>query len=159
MPLVRGEVAEINEAVFAEHEAHAVPEPQASVRTKKYKYIRRLDGYDRPRPANTDETYTKALWLREGWDGHLVVPEQLYDLETDPQELRNLATDPDYQSVLTELRGLMIARMNRYKNPLLRQYNVADAPPARRTQAVSPQLDPQNLDLRDDPEIGVVYTD
>ena len=158
MPLVRGEVAEINEAVFAEHEAHAVPEPQASVRTKKYKYVRRLDGYDRPRPANTDETYTKALWLRDGWDEHLVIPEQLYDLETDPLEQRNLAADPNYQDVLSELRGLMVARMNRYKNPLLLKYNVADAPPEKRAQAVLPQLNPQSLDLSGDPEIGVIYT-
>ncbi len=159
MPLVRGEVAEINEAVFAEHEAHAVPEPQASVRTKRYKYIRRLDGYDRPRPANTDETYTRELWLKEGWDARLVVPEQLYDLENDPHEQRNLVDKLEHREILSELRGLIVARMEKYDNPLLRKYNVADAPPERREQAVSPQANPQHLNTNSNSEIGVIYTD
>ena len=157
MPLVRGEVDEINEAVFAEYEAHAVLEPQASVRTKRYKYIRRLDGNDEPRPANTDLTYTKDLWLKEGWDEHLVVPEQLYDLEVDPLEKHNLAADPRHGGVLSDMRRLMVARMEKYDNPLLRKYNVADAPPEKRVLPVTPQFVPQSLDSSNS-EFGVIYT-
>lgn len=157
MPLVRGEVDEINEAVFAEHEIHVAPEPQASVRTKRYKYIRRLDGYDEPRPANTDQTYTKTLWLGRGWDAHLLVPKQLYDLSTDPEERRNLAADPEHKAVLSDMRGLMVARMNKYDNPLLRKYNVADAPPEKKALPVTPQFTPLSSDGYS--EIGVIYTD
>ena len=157
MPLVRGEVEEINEAVFAEHEAHAVPEPQASVRTRQYKYIRRLDGSDQPRFANTDLTYTKELWLQRGWDEHLVVPEQLYDLEVDPLEKHNLAVDPRHGGVLSDMRRLMVARMEKYDNPLLCKYNVADAPPEKRVLPVVPPLAPQSLDAGNS-EIGVIYT-
>ena len=157
MPLVRGEVDEINEAVFAEYEEHAVLEPQASVRTKRYKYIRRLDGNDEPRPANTDLTYTKDLWLKEGWDEHLVVPEQLYDLEVDPLEKHNLAVDPGHGGVLSDMRRLMVARMEKYDNPLLRKYNVADAPPEKRVLPVVPPLAPQSLDASNS-EFGVIYT-
>ncbi len=156
-PLIRGEVEEINDAVFAEHEAHAVPEPQASVRTIQYKYIRRLDGYDQPRPANTDLTYTKELWVKEGWDTPLVAPEQLYDLKTDPQERNNLAADPKYQGTLSDMRSLMVARMNRYNNPLLRKYDVADAPPEKRALPVVPQFVPQSLNSSNS-EVGVIYT-
>ncbi len=157
MPLVRGEVDEINEAVFAEHEIHVSPEPQASVRTKRYKYIRRLDGNDEPRPANTDQTYTKTLWLEQGWDAHLLAPEQLYDLDVDPQEKNNLAAEPEYRDTLSKLRGLMVSRMNRYNNPLLRKYNVADAPPEKRLQPVTPQFVPQP-DSEGYLEIGVINT-
>ena len=156
MPLVRGEVEEINKAVFAEHEAHAVPEPQASVRTKRYKYIRRLDGSDQPRPANTDLTYTKELWVKEDWFGPLAVPEQLYDLRADPLENNNLAADPKHQETLSEMRRLMVARMNRYNNPLLQKYHVADAPPEKRALAVTPQLTPQMNSSSS--ELGVIYT-
>ena len=156
MPLVRGEVDEVNEAVFAEHEIHVDPEPQASVRTKRYKYIRRLDGYDEPRPANTDQTYTKGLWLEEGWDEHLVVPEQLYDLEIDPLEKHNLAADPRRGGVLSDMRRLMVARMEKYDNPLLRKYNVADAPPEKRALPVVPPLALQMNSSGS--ELGVIYT-
>ena len=156
MPLVRGEVDEINEAVFAEHEIHVAPEPQASVRTKRYKYIRRLDGYDEPRPANTDQTYTKDLWVKEGWDIRLLVPEQLYDLAVDPQEKNNLAADPEHQATLDNLRRLMVSRMNRYNNPLLRKYDVTDAPPEKRSLLVTPQFTP--LTSEGYSEIGVIYT-
>ena len=154
LPLVRGEATEINEAVFAEYETHAVADPVASVRTRDYKYIRRLDGNDEPRYANTDETRTRELWLREGWDLHLVAPEQLYNLRDDPSEKLNLAADPAYAGVLDEMRGLMVARMERYDNPLLRKYNVADAPPVK--APVAPRVAPFSTGAS---EFGFVHTD
>ena len=131
MPLVRGETDEINEAVYAEHEAHAVKEPQASVRTARYRYVRRLDGDERVKTRNTDRTFTKELWLQEGWAERPLTCEALYDLAEDPAERHNLIAEPDYQFVLSELRGLMVARMERFENPLLRGYQVAAAPPVR----------------------------
>ena len=107
LPLVRGGADEVNDAVFAEYEAHAAPDPVASVRTQDYKYIRRLDGNDEVRYVNTDRTRTKELWLEQGWDLHLVAPEQLYDLKNDPAEKVNLAADPAYGAVLDEMRGRM----------------------------------------------------
>ncbi len=154
MPLVRGEVEEVNEAVFAEYEDHAVPDPIASVRTRDYKYIRRLDGNDVPRYRNTDATHTKALWLREGWDLHLSAPEQLYDLRNDPAEKTNLTADPAYGDVLNGMRGLMVARMEQYDNPLLRKYNVAATPPVR--APVTPRVLPT---VAGGSEIGVIFTE
>lgn len=154
LPLVRGEADEINEAVFAEYESHAVPDPAASVRTHDYKYIRRLDGNDEPRYANTDRTRTKALWLREGWDLHLLAPEQLYDLRNDPAEKVNLVADPAYAGVLGEMRGRMVERMERYDNPLLRRYNVANAPPVK--APVAARLLPT---VEGGSDIGTIYTE
>lgn len=136
LPLVRNEVSEINEAIYAEHVEHAVYEPQASVRSKRYKYIRRLDGNPELRARNTDETYTKALWLREGWDEHLLAAEQLYDLSQDPDERHNLATDPAHAEVLTDMRRMLLARMERYHNPLLARYRVTVAAPEREAPSV-----------------------
>ena len=41
LPLVRGDVAEVHDEVFAEVTYHAAYEPQRAVRTKRYKYMRR----------------------------------------------------------------------------------------------------------------------
>lgn len=156
MPLVRGETDEVNEAVFAEYESHAVPEPQASVRTKRYKYIRRLDGSTNVRPRNTDDTFTKELWLWEGWGTRPVATEQLYDLFHDAEEQRNLVAEPNYQDALREMRGRMVARMDAYDNSLLQKYDVASAPPQKRQQA----MQPYNYHVGDDAsEIGVIYTE
>lgn len=130
-PLVTGEATEINEAIYAEHEAHAVREPQASVRTARYRYVRRLDGNGTVKPQNTDDTLTKALWLREGWVEEPLACEGLFNLERDPEERHNLVNDVLYREVLSELRSLMVARMARFENPLLSRYRVASAPPER----------------------------
>lgn len=154
MPLVRGEKTEINDAVFAEYESHAVMDPTASVRTHDYKYIRRLAGDTEPRYANTDGTRTKELWLRDGWDLHLLEPEQLYDLKSDPLEKTNHAADPAYAAILADMRGRMVARMERYDNPLLRKYGVANAPPQK---MVLPQRAlPTMAGVS---EIGSIYTE
>lgn len=131
LPLLRGETDEVNAAVFAEHEAHAVPEPQASVRTTRFKYIRRLDGGERVRPANTDDTRTKAQWLARGWAEAPIAAEGLYDLHLDPEERTNLADAPDYAEVLRDLRRCLVVRMERWNNPLLRRYGVFEGPPGR----------------------------
>lgn len=109
MPLVRGETERVNEAIFAEHEAHAVPEPQASVRTERYKYIRRLDGSSRVRSRNTDDTFTKELWLHQGWYRKPVATEQLYDLLLDPHERDDLAKSSRHAAVLDDMRKRMVA--------------------------------------------------
>ena len=56
-----------------------------AVRTEKWKYIRTYDIKDRSRIAF----------------------EELYDLENDPFEIRNLAFDDEYRDVLTSHRRLL----------------------------------------------------
>ncbi len=48
MPLVRGEAAEVNEAIFAQVNYHDTYEPQRCVRTRRWKYIRRFLDRDGP---------------------------------------------------------------------------------------------------------------
>jgi arylsulfatase A-like enzyme len=53
--------------------------------------------------------------------------DELYDLETDPWELRNLADDPAYGNVLAELRDRLVARM-RAADDVLYEWNDALTP-------------------------------
>ena len=57
----------------------------------RYKYIRRFDN-EHPTLvlANTDDGPSKDFLLANGWAGHEVPQEQLYDLLFDPNEAHNL---------------------------------------------------------------------
>ena len=94
MPLLRGEVERLHEATFAEMTYHAAYEPQRSVRTERWKYIRRFDDYPGPVLANCDDSASKQVWLDAGWGERTVAREQLYDLVLDPAEMDNLVADP-----------------------------------------------------------------
>ncbi len=118
MPLVRGEVERVREEVFTELTYHAAYEPQRAVRTERHKYIRRyVDGG--PVLANCDDSPTKDLMIELGWADRPLDREQLYDLALDPYEADNLAADPAYADVRTELAERLDEWMRATGDPLL----------------------------------------
>lgn len=123
MPLIEGDTAEINEAVFAEVNYHAAYEPKRAVRTKRYKYIRRYvgeqTGHDTMVLANCDDSLSKTLWLEHGWDQRPIAAEQLYDLIFDPNETNNLADKPEAHTMLEAMRAKLTAWMEATDDPLL----------------------------------------
>lgn len=119
MPLVRGDVERLHEAIFAETTFHAAYQPHRAVRTDRWKYIRRFDDYAHPVLANCDDSASKDLWVAAGWGERKVAEEQLYDLVLDPGEGQNLADDPACAAPLAELRGRLDAWMRETEDPLL----------------------------------------
>ncbi|CAA6679920.1 MULTISPECIES: sulfatase-like hydrolase/transferase [unclassified Lentimonas] len=71
---VPANIAEINERVIADNKSYR----SRGVRTERYKYFSYFE--------------------------HTPVIEELYDIEKDPQEMNNLATNPEYTSVLEAMR-------------------------------------------------------
>ena len=67
LPVLRGDVAEVNEEIFAEVTYHAAYEPKRAVRTQRYKYIRRYGDRTAPVLPNCDDSPSKSLWLEAGW--------------------------------------------------------------------------------------------
>jgi arylsulfatase A-like enzyme len=129
LPLAQRQVAQLHEAVFGELTFHAAYEPQRSVRTRRWKYIRRFvegEGADRPVLANTDDSPSKDLLMENGWAERPVAQEQLYDLVFDPNEAANVAGEPAFAAVLVELRDRLEAWMRETGDPLL---NGPVAPP------------------------------
>ena len=120
MPLIRGEKEEINDAVFAESTYHVAYEPQRSVRTHRWKYIRRFGDRNKPVLTNTDDCPSKDFWVEHGWAKRPVAQEQLYDLVFDPNEACNLVTDPSTSEVLDNMRGRLEEWMNTTNDPLLK---------------------------------------
>lgn len=119
MPVIRGEVAEINDEVFAEVSYHAAYEPKRAVRTQRYKYIRNLGGRHTPVLPNCDDGPSKSLWLSHNWREQPVVGEQLYDLMFDPMEHNNLVADPQAKTALADLRGRLDKWMTSTHDPIL----------------------------------------
>ncbi|HXS48133.1 MAG TPA: sulfatase [Solirubrobacterales bacterium] len=119
MPLVRGEVERLHDAIFAETTFHAAYEPQRAIRTERWKYIRRCDDYAHPVLANCDDSESKNVLVKAGWGEQVVSEEQLYDLVLDPGEGNNLAAEPARREVLEELRERLDAWMRETEDPLL----------------------------------------
>jgi arylsulfatase A-like enzyme len=119
LSVLRGDVKEINEEVFSEVTYHAAYEPKRAVRTQRWKYIRRYGDKKTPVLPNCDDSLSKSLWVEYGWKQRVLAKEDLYDMVFDPAEHQNLAADPAYQNVLTEMRGRLDAWMKRTEDPLL----------------------------------------
>jgi hypothetical protein len=91
-----------------------------SVRTKRWKYIRRHLDREHPLTANCDPGPAKTAMLEAGWRDQVVRPEQLFDLSFDPNEAANLASEARYEEVLVQMRDRLDRWMNRTNDPLLR---------------------------------------
>jgi len=120
MPLIRGDSAEINEELYAEVNYHCSYEPQRSVRTKRWKYIRRFVDRETPFLANCDPGPAKEALMRLGWGQRPLAREQLYDLAFDPTEAHDLSADPNQKERLNELRGKLDRWMAETDDPILR---------------------------------------
>jgi N-sulfoglucosamine sulfohydrolase len=159
LPLVRGEVDEVHQEVFAEVTYHAAYEPQRAVRTSRYKFVKRYDDQHTGRVlANVDDSPTKDVMLRSGWADTKPPQEALYDLRLDPGEGANLIDDPALADVLSDLRRRLGEWMRRTDDPLLlgpvppgdgTSYNTVDqispgdptisAPPSHQPPSPDPQ--------------------
>lgn len=120
LPMVNGNVDEVNDAIFSEVTHHAAYEPKRCVRTKRYKYILRLDDdFDTIVMPNCDDSISKTHWANFQWAKANVPKEQLYDLEFDPNEMSNLVDRADMQDVLVDMRKKLDDWMQRTNDPIL----------------------------------------
>ncbi len=129
LPILEEENPEGWDEVYLSHTFHEITNyyPVRAVRTRNYKYIKNLF---------PELTYPFAadLWASATWQGilkdklthmgsrsvkaYLHRPsEELYNLKTDPDEVKNLAGDPQYKQILHDLRGRLNNFQNRTKDP------------------------------------------
>jgi arylsulfatase A-like enzyme len=131
VPVLENPAAEIRSAVFSEHNWHDYEAYERMMRTKDYLYVWNA----RPNltncgPADSKTSPTQHSLNRLRDEGKLtpaqadvfMVPrpaEELFDVKNDPRQLLNLASVPEYQEQLKEMRTLL-------KNW---QYNTGDTTP------------------------------
>jgi N-sulfoglucosamine sulfohydrolase len=130
MPLLRGEVSELHEAIFTEQTYHAspIPRPLRGVRTNRYKYIR---SYKKDQARGVDRGPAHEYWDTFGYTSQEFPDEMLFDLVFDPNEANNLANDPAQREALQEMRSRLDAWMRETKDPLI--HGEIPLPPAMST--------------------------
>lgn len=118
LPLLRGGGGPLHEMVFSEQGWHEVADPQRSVRSERYRYVRRWERHG-PKLHNTDEGPAKQLLAGFAWFEREQGPEQLFDLFLDPLERCNLAGRPEMAAVQAGLGAALRGWMERTGDPLL----------------------------------------
>lgn len=118
-PLFDGTAAEVRDEVFAEVTFHAAYEPMRAIRTRGHKLIRRFGTPVKRPPANIDDSTSKALLVESGLTRLPVEDTQLFDLNVDPAERRNLAALPEYAPIRGELENRLNRWMEETEDPLL----------------------------------------
>lgn len=134
VPLVNGDAATVHDAIFAEVNYHCSYEPMRAVRTERYKYIKRFEPHPHPVLPNCDDSPSKAALVDLGWRERPQVEEYLFDLVFDPNEACNLAGDPGYGTVLSDMRVRLDTWMNETQDPILS--GAAEAHPGYRLAPV-----------------------
>jgi N-sulfoglucosamine sulfohydrolase len=118
-PLLTGRPYSPRSEVFAEKTFHTYYEPMRAVRTDRHKLIVNFEISTRVDvPADVRESPIYPLMLAE-LDG-VRSPVELYDLEQDRWEQRNLAEESDYAAVQADLRQRLLEWMRSTDDPLLR---------------------------------------
>jgi arylsulfatase A-like enzyme len=120
LSLATGKSAEpLRDAVFAEMTHHVKYLPMRAVRTTKWKYIRNysddavgLDQCSHMAWAHKLCELPNQPWLKAR------APEELFDLENDPNEQRNLARDAAYAETLETMRNRLDEHMRQTDDPL-----------------------------------------
>ena len=126
--ILQGKAEEINSEIFAEVTYHAAYEPMRTIRTQRYKLIRRYDYHNKMVPANTDDGNSKRFLLSAGILSRPVPREMLFDLYLDPLERENLADDSAYAAVYDDLSARLSGYMEKTKDPLATANHRVPAP-------------------------------
>jgi len=123
----------LREAVFAEMTYHVDYLPMRAARTKKWKYIRNYsdDAIGLDQLAHKEWAHRLCELPNHGWLRPRV-PEELYDLENDPNEQLNLAEDSALAEELKMMRSILDRHMRDTRDPFLgkefeRNYSPEDA--------------------------------
>lgn len=112
-----------HDEIFIERNYHGNFDPMRAVRTRRFHYIR--NHAENPKRAwlphevnRMNESYTN--WLNELWPEKTEPrdEEELFDVESDPDEFVNLANDPDRREIREELRAKVESWMRRTDDPL-----------------------------------------
>jgi arylsulfatase A-like enzyme len=117
LPLLTNPQSKVRDYVFAEHNWHDYDAHKRAVRSERFKYIRNFDA-DLPLTPSADNVRSPTyLAMRKLRDEGKLKPEQmgcfiklrpeeeLYDVDADPHELKNLAGDPKHAAMLQQLRA------------------------------------------------------
>lgn len=119
LPVISGEADALHDAVYGMVNFHAAYEPMRTVRTTRYRYIRRWEtGTEGRVLPNCDDSLSKRELMEHGWGHRAPAREELFDLMLDPNEARNVAGEAGYGGVLSDMRERLGGWMDAIEDPL-----------------------------------------
>ncbi|MDP0496266.1 MAG: sulfatase [Verrucomicrobiota bacterium JB024] len=121
IPLLNGTEGELHDELFGEVTYHGpnIYNPQRSIRTPRYKLVRRYAEGTQRVVDTCDQSVPKMMFLEAGWEQLPLEPVELYDLMLDPTEQRNLASLPLYEGIRAGLEQRLEQWMQETSDPLL----------------------------------------
>ena len=117
-PLLQGQPYAPNREVYAEKTFHTDYEPMRAIRTSTHKLIVNLDqdiAVNTPSDIQLSPIYPQVLPQIAVHRPHI----ELYDLENDPHEQRNLAGQPQVAAIERDLKQRLLAWMETTDDPIL----------------------------------------
>jgi arylsulfatase A-like enzyme len=113
-----GQTACHRERIYTENNYSGNYDPIRAVRTKRWKYIRNFEG--NPCPSVAVDYAMVASHIEQGQRFlRSRRPEELYDLQSDPDECHNLAGNPEHEPVRQELEERVFSWMEATRDPLM----------------------------------------
>jgi N-sulfoglucosamine sulfohydrolase len=110
--LARGESGPVHEEVFSEITYHVIYTPMRSIRTRRHKYIENLSADPTMLDQNKRFDWAQRVARLPGQTCCVPrPPEELFDLDADPREEKNLAADPTAAELMAGLRD----RLHRWR--------------------------------------------
>jgi arylsulfatase A-like enzyme len=119
VPLFQEPQASVRSEVFGEVTFHAAYEPQRSIRTDRWLYIRRFGNRLLPVLPNIDQSPALEMLIENSWHLISLPPVQLFDNLLDPLQRVNLAGDFDTRDVESLLSAQLMEWMRHTGDPLL----------------------------------------
>jgi N-sulfoglucosamine sulfohydrolase len=119
LPLLRGESYLPHAEIYAEKTYHSYYDPMRAIRTERFKYIRNFETcflVEVPGDVQQGMIFPRHTAL---YSSSQHPPLELYDLETDPFELENLAGSRHFRQVEQRLDAQLWSWMERTSDPLL----------------------------------------
>ena len=119
LPLLRGQTYQPRHAIFAEKTFHSYYDPMRCIRTQHHKYIHNFEtAFNVEVPGDIQQgPIFRANPSRYSTDRASLI--EVYDLDTDPLEERNLAGKPIIETVEQRLSGELWSWMRETHDPLL----------------------------------------
>ncbi len=119
LPLLRREPQEVRDAIFAEKTFHSYYDPKRCVRTQRFKYIRNFESsflVEVPGDIQQGAIFRSNV---ERYSTDRLSLVELYDLQADPLERNNLASEAAFGEVERELEERLWRWMEETNDPLL----------------------------------------
>ena len=115
----RGAQNPVRSVVFGEVTFHAAYEPQRSIRTERWLYIRRFGDRTKPVLPNIDQSPALDWLMEHEWHNRRLPSIQLYDNAIDPNQDVNIAGSTATRGIEQALEDRLVAWMRATGDPLL----------------------------------------